>query len=235
MKPYSSSASLKRLAKGQLIGNYGTAVSITFIHMLSVYLLSMVLRIFVGSGTLFQDILYLAVSFLASLFVGLFSAGEAYVYLKLACNQPILVGDLFYCFREEASRVLPLQAVIAGISTILLLPSALMNYLPTALQGLMLLLSTVLSIVSIVLLLMLSQVFYLMLDFPDYSTDQLFKSSIQLMKGSKGRLFYIQLSFLPLFLLGVLSCCIGFLWLFPFYQSTMANFYLDVVKKHRTM
>ena len=79
--------------------------------------------------------------------------------------------------------------------------------------------------------LLFSQIYYLMFDFPEYSESQLFKMSMQLIKGHKARLFYIELSFLPLMILCVMSCGIGFLWLLPYMEATYANFYLDLIRK----
>ena len=54
--------------------------------------------------------------------------------------------------------------------------------------------------------------------------------SRQIMKGHKGRLFYISISFLPLYLLGIFSFFIAFLWLLPYTNTVMANFYMDLMK-----
>lgn len=51
------------------------------------------------------------------------------------------------------------------------------------------------------------------------------------MKGSKGRFFYLTVSFFPLLLLGFLSCGIAFLWLVPYMNATYAEFFLDLIKK----
>ena len=48
------------------------------------------------------------------------------------------------------------------------------------------------------------------------------------MEGNKLRLLYLQLIFLGFYLLAVLSCGIGLLWLMPYMQQTMVSFYLDV-------
>ena len=48
------------------------------------------------------------------------------------------------------------------------------------------------------------------------------------MEGNKLRLLYLRLSFLGFYLLAVLSCGIGLLWLMPYMQQTMVSFYLDV-------
>jgi hypothetical protein len=50
------------------------------------------------------------------------------------------------------------------------------------------------------------------------------------MKGNKGRFIYLLVSFIPLFLLGMLTCCVGFLWIIPYMQATLAQFYLDLVQ-----
>ena len=70
-----------------------------------------------------------------------------------------------------------------------------------------------------------------MLDFPQYSAKELFQMSLRLMKGNIGRLFYLEISFLPLILLSFLSCGIALLWISPYMDATLANFYLDLVKK----
>lgn len=45
------------------------------------------------------------------------------------------------------------------------------------------------------------------------------------MEGNLGRLFYIELSFIGLALLGLLSCGIGMLWVTPYMMQVSVNFY----------
>ena len=54
--------------------------------------------------------------------------------------------------------------------------------------------------------------------------------SIRIMKGKKRKLFTIQLSFLPLMLLSMLTLGIGDLWLTPFMNMTMALYFLDIMR-----
>ena len=56
-------------------------------------------------------------------------------------------------------------------------------------------------------------------------------SSAAIMRGNKGRLFYLELSFVPLYLLGTLSLGLGFLWIIPYVGMTEAEFYLDTLRK----
>ena len=77
-----------------------------------------------------------------------------------------------------------------------------------------------------------SQVYYLLLDFPDYSAKELLKMSWKLMKGNVGRLLYIQVSFIPISLVALLSCGIGLLFVLPYQNMTYTLFYLDLISEN---
>lgn len=236
MNEHLSSASLKSLAKGQLLGKYGTAIGAYAIHLACVYFLTFSVSLLVETTSILGYIIYFIVSYIVSLLAGIFVCGEAYIYLKAACNQPIAVRDLFWGFSNCPDKILKIQAVLAGINLICNLPTLLsilvqqnpgnpyfvLLYVVAMLTG---------SIINVILSLMLSQCFFLILDFPQYSAKEALAKSCKVMKGNKGRLFYIDLSFIPLFLLGLCGCCIPFLWLFPYMQAVKANFYLDLMKK----
>lgn len=240
MNPYLSSASLKTMARGQLLGKYGTVVGAYLLHMLCTYPLILMISFLINPNTLDKIILYLIISFAVSVFSGFFIAGEAFIYLKIACNQPVFVKDLFTCFRGETNKVLSIQAVVSGISVLGSAPYLIAgNFLdlsnPDASVFLVYVVLFLFGMaIEIVSGLLFSQAFYLMLDFPDYDANKLLKTSIQMMKGNMGRLFYIQISFVPLMLLSIFSCGIGLLWLLPYMQATKTNFYLDLIKKNKT-
>lgn len=251
MNQHLSSASLKVLAKGQLLGKYGTVIGTTVLRWLCILPISMAISFLIGTDTIISVLLSCAAQFLLQLLAGFFLAGEAYVYLKTACGQRPAVNDLFHCFGGDLTKVLQLQAVLAGASLLCSLPAMILGVF--ALRSLLLLTEEELftgnisgnaalflvyiivylagAAVSLYIGLMLSQVYYLMLDFPEYSAPDLLKMSIRLMKGNKGRLFYIQLSFIPLLLLSGLSCGIALLWIHPYRQAVYANFYLDLIRK----
>ena len=100
MNEHLSSASLKALAKGQLLGKYGTLVGAYAIHMGCVFFATICDLLLVDTTTLIGIIIYYGVSFIISLLSGLFVFGEAYIYLKLACNRQVTIGDLFYVFSK---------------------------------------------------------------------------------------------------------------------------------------
>lgn len=251
MNQYLPSASLKTQAKGQLLGKYPPLIGALILMQLCTAPISLSISFLIGTDSVIGMIIYSIAIFLFQLFVGFFTAGEAYLYLKTACGQTPAVPDLFHCFHGDTSKVVYLQAVMAGISVLCSLPTMITNFfllkslnlsdLESLSEGtlpfnatlfLVYVIVAILGVaISIFINLMLSQAFYLMLDFPEYPASQLLKMSIRLMRGNKGRLFYIQLSFVPLLLLSLLSCGIALLWIHPYMQATYANFYLDLIKK----
>jgi uncharacterized membrane protein len=68
------------------------------------------------------------------------------------------------------------------------------------------------------------------LDYPDLSVSEILKMSVKIMNGKKRDLFYVRLSFLPLFLLVLITFGLGLFWFLPYYQVTMALYYLDLMK-----
>lgn len=70
--------------------------------------------------------------------------------------------------------------------------------------------------------------YYILVDNPELSALEAIRQSKEIMRGHKGRLFYLWLSFLGWFLLGLITMGIGFLYVAPYYEAAKANFYEDL-------
>lgn len=235
MNKYKSSAQLKGVAKDQLFGHYGTTIGALLLVGIITLIISSMPNWFVSANSIPELIIYYLISFIISLFIGIFSSGEAFLYLKLTCGQNVSVKDVFTGFRVYPDKAIMIQLVFSLLTYICRAPMMIFYYLflTTGTVNYMLFLSIFCvagSAVSIVVGLMFSQAFYLLQDFPQYSAKDILKMSRQIMKGHKGRLFYISLSFLPLYLLGIFSFFIVYLWLMPYTNAVMANFYMDLMK-----
>ncbi|QTQ15663.1 DUF975 family protein [Treponema parvum] len=73
-----------------------------------------------------------------------------------------------------------------------------------------------------------SQIFFLIAEYPKLSVRKAMKISKILTKGYKGDLFVMRLSFIGWYMLSVLTCGIGFLWLCPYAELSFTNAYLDL-------
>ncbi len=236
MNEHLSSASLKSLAKGQLLGKYGIVVAAYAIHMGCILFTSFMVSMFIDTTTLIGNIIYLLVNILLSLFGGLFVYGEAYIYLKIACNQPVTVNDLFCGFGSNAEKIARVQIVFALVAVIcsfpnLMTPMLLQHPENPYLMLIYVILMIVTTAANVIFSLTFAASFYLMHDFPNYTPKEILMQSYKIMKGNRGRLFYIELSFIPLLLLGFCSCCVTYLWILPYMEAVQANFYLDLIKK----
>lgn len=135
---------------------------------------------------------------------GLLAYGLAHVFLDLVRGKDkIEIGDLF-CGTGKFVDLLVL-------------------YL---LYSLFLFLWTLLFIVpGIVKYYSYSMAFYIKNDHPEYDWKQCINESRRMMKGHKGQLFGLHLSFIGWILLSFLTCGIGLLWVMPYMHAAQANFY----------
>jgi len=70
--------------------------------------------------------------------------------------------------------------------------------------------------------------YYIALDNPELGANDCIERSMKMMKGHKGRLFLLDLSFIGWFLLGLLTLGIGLLWVVPYIQTAHSHFYEEL-------
>jgi uncharacterized membrane protein len=73
-----------------------------------------------------------------------------------------------------------------------------------------------------------SQTFYILADHKDMDPIDAIHKSKEMMRGHKWELFYLSCRFIGWAILSILTCGIGFLWLAPYVNVTMAKFYDDI-------
>ena len=233
-----SSAELKKLARASLQGKYGTFIGTYLIYTLIVLAASTIISL-LTLGTRGSTYWITQVSFqlILSFIWTIFGVGFTYQSMKACREQDISIGDLFYGFTHNPDRFIVVALLQTLIALALLSPSLIIFVTAGIINsnfsdGMLvagLLLYNVAIVLLIIVMLALSLCFYLIIDNPSMSAMDSLKASWELMKGNKGRLFYISLSFLGLMLLGLLSFGIGMLWVVPYINVTTAYFYFDVI------
>lgn len=73
---------------------------------------------------------------------------------------------------------------------------------------------------------------FIIKDYPELSANQAISLSQKMMKGHKFDYFWLMLSFIGWYLLGVLSLGLGYLWLIPYCYTSTVGFYEDVKKEY---
>lgn len=234
-----SSQELKSIAKENLLGNYRLVVP----AMLLVSLYSIILNNLASSiyqpGRIFSLLLYFIFTVLSAILLRFFSLGKAYLFLNLITNRSIRINDIYHGFRMNSKQTLPLCAIYALIIEVaFVLPLYLFQeYYQLDASAITLLTLTALLIIGMLIVLYFtltySQVFYLANDFPQLTSKELFKLSKKVMTGNRGKLLYIQVSFIPWMLLTIPTFGLALLWLTPYMSATKTLFYLDLIESQK--
>ena len=95
MSSHKSSSELKALARGQLLGHYGTVIWAMMLTEILQLIATDIVTSLLDTSTTFGTVVYYAVTILTAILLGLFSVGQAYLFLKLACGQMISISDIF--------------------------------------------------------------------------------------------------------------------------------------------
>lgn len=242
---------LKDRAKSMMAGKYFTAImTIILFQMLRLFLtnistelalqITATLQRLMGSAA--SQSFLLAVSYslilLASVFYNIFGIGMCLFFLNIVSDNYYNSFDLFYGFRNHLSKSFALSGINTLITTFSFLPGDVLLYwyrsqadIPMNQILTVLSIQVVLLILYIPVSLMFSQLYYVALDYPELSTSETIKLSLKIMKGRKLRLFYLQASFLPLFLLLIPTFGLGALWLTPYLNTTYALYFLEIMKE----
>ena len=245
MKQYKKSYELKNIAKNKLDGKYLPAVTICFMSVAIEYTVSILIGGYLPNpirsagvsvpAYLVNNIFSLVLSWL----LGVMRLGTSLFFLNIACGLPYKLTDLFYGYRNDSTRALIVSGAYTLLSTVCQMPG---QYLVQAFfytsDGHLLIAGLVAAVIGLCILLPVSAgislSFYLLLDFPNKSAQEVLLLSFRIMNGHKRRWLYMTLSFFPLIILCVLSIYIGFLWLMPYMQMTYACFFLDTMNPKET-
>lgn len=229
---------LKRIARENLTGHYKTPMGAFLMASLITLAIELPFSMLLQNeyATTFQNILYYVVDFLITLLGMVLSVGVSGIHLRLARRQEVMVSQVFGPIKTRPDRYL-----IAGFFMLVL---TFLAVLPLGIGTALAILSpsaqtigraVALGVLSVILLayveLKLSLVFFLMLDDESLSPMSAFRQSASCMKHQMGRLLYLELSFIGMYLLGIISLGIGLLWVIPYRTQTLTQFYLDVCKK----
>lgn len=227
---------LKRIARDNLNGNYkipmGAFLAATMIPLAVELPFSMLQK---DAQPLPVTIMFYVAEFLITLLSMVLSVGILQLHLSLARKKEMTLGMVFYGFKNHPDRyiIAGLLLIIATlISCIPVITGAVLFFVldksPAAIAVLVIL-GIVSTILAVFVQMWYALALYLLLDHPQMKARESLKISRQIMKGNKGRLFYIYLSFIGLQILCLLSLGIGSLWVYPYQSQTLVIFYLDVV------
>lgn len=219
-----SNSEIKNSAKIALTGNYTRSGLLLLFYFMLTSMLQRYLN--------FHPLL----SVLPMILSNMLLFGIYLFFLKLSLDQEVSPFDLFFAFQDSPKKTLCIACLYTAFTGILELPAnILLNafFLQRSLSDetlkLLLGLQIALLVIWYLVHLNLSLVYYLLLDFPELTIKEILLLSVSKMRGQKLRLFLLELSFLPVFLLAIPTMGIGLLWIMPYFYTARSKFYLNLV------
>lgn len=234
MNSTKTTTELKSIARELLLGKYGIYIlAFTSIEVI-ILALTMVISVVTSSEAVWAEVLNLVLTLILELLAAVFSLGLIRFTLNIGRNQPYKLSDIFYGFTSHPDKAIIAQFLLFLMDLVCVLPAVLffvLYYIAESAAFLMVIASLFLvigGVISVILHLTFDMVFYTMVDYPDATVMELFRYCANVMKGDRIKLFYLTASFLPLYILSILSCGIGLLFVIPYHNVAVAQFYQDV-------
>lgn len=236
---HQTSKQLKSNAKGILLGRYGLPMGALVLTLGITFLLENLITLVIPTSTGGYLITYLAL-LIVSIFSSLLDTGYSYLMLNMARGKQYKLSDLLYVFQTMPDHVILLSLRIFLLTFGCMIPMSigmvLLIFQPEALifRIVFVLLLLVSFALSLKVSLDYSQIYFIYLDNPYLSTKEVMAESKAMMKGNRWRYFYLNLSFIGMMILGVLSFFIGYLWITPYMTMTTVEFYRDLIGETST-
>jgi uncharacterized membrane protein len=207
---------LKMRAKDALQGKWIIAIAVTIIALiLNNIHLSTDTSIFRFSGSWMEHIRVL--SPLSSVSSSISSL------INFILSGPVAYGVAFFylnILREDEARV---ESMFQGFKRFL---DTLLAYLFISIFTFLWFL--LLIIPGIIAGLSYSMTYYILIDHPELTPLEAIRLSKEIMVGHKGELFVLGLSFIGWFFLGLITFGVGLLYVIPYFNATLAEFYLSI-------
>ncbi len=185
---------LMRMAHASLQSRWGFGAGVMLLYLLIIVGVSMIPYL----GTIAQIVI-----------TGPMAAGLCFVFLSLARQAPVEVGQLFRgfnCFGTAVGAYLLMTLFVLLWSLLFLIPGIIASYA-------------------------YAMTFFVIADDPGVGPLQAITRSKEMMRGRKWKLFCLFCRFLGWSFLCILTLGIGYLWLGPYMQTTLAHFYDDVKQR----
>lgn len=150
--------------------------------------------------------------------------------IGLLITGPLALGAAMFSLNLSRGREAKLEQLFDGFR---LFSKSLVTYLLMLLY--ILLWSLLLIVPGIIAALSYSMSFYILADDPSLLPRDVLERSKKMMYGYKSKLFGLCILFLLLSILCILTLGIGFLWLIPHANVTMAKFYEDIKDRPQSL
>lgn len=202
------SKEIKKKALADLKGNWVPGALLCILIIFVIVAFSAIAGIIAAFENVYLNVFVSIVTFIVMLPI---SIGVANVFRNLIGGNVLKISDVFMPYKKMLKSSILTQFV---------------RVLYIQLWTLLLIVPGIIKSISY------SQTSFILLEDPTLSPSEAITKSRKMMYGFKWRYFKLQLSFIGWFILSLFTLFIGFLWLVPYVQASLANFYCELKQHH---
>lgn len=245
-----TSAELKQLAKRALLGKYGTAVGAVLVNYAVAVGIGLALYFFLIVGVLAAAlsgsagassapviaviIVVVALFFAMIIIEYMMMPGYINLYFNICRGRAYALGDLLFAFKNAPGKFFIISCILVGLVVVITGVSMALSMFGLAFHSFWL--KMVLDWGFMLLLYVLMFLFYMnfgltlyiLVEDPQKGIMEAMGESYRMMKGNRGRYFYLMISFIGWMIVAYLSLGLALLWLTPYMGCTFTYFYLDL-------
>lgn len=149
---------------------------------------------------------------------------------NLIISGPLIVGLNKIFLDVSRGRQVELDILFDGFS---IFSTSLISYLLILLY--VILWTLLLIVPGIIAAISYSMTYFIISEQGNISPADALRQSKKMMQGNKMRFFLLCCRFIGWFLVGILSAGIGFLWIMPYFMTSIAHFYDDLKQKQQIL
>ncbi len=229
---------IKINARRMLMGEHSSFGLMALIFLL-IRLISGIAPSFVFSDASapIQYISAFLLSYLLKVLADMFGVGLSKISYDISAQKSFSPSDILYAFFNQSDQFLKIKLLFAGIQTILGIPITLLpvisekyNFSTPIYYAILLGGSLLAMFISFLITIRLSYSIYALFDDRSLTAIGALKESIRLTKGSYTRIFLLQLSFIGMHILSVLSLAFGYILTLPYIKTSEAILYNELKK-----
>lgn len=236
----------RKEARESLAGKWGKGALITLVYAIFTSIISYIAKNFENNS-----MLNLIISIIVLIIDVPISFGFIISFIKLKRGEDVGAFDFFkdgfanfkrawgITWNTFVKMIVPIiLIIIAGMIFGFCGVASVNNIMSGSYENvsILLLLGMLLYIVAIVYAivrgLLYSLSYYIAYDKTEISTKEAVNESAELMKGNRGNIFVLELSFIGWAILSVFTLGIGMLWLIPYMQVALVCFYEELINKN---
>ena len=228
---------IRSYAREKLLGNMLLPGLVAFFFFCTRMFFELILSLGVLGKDAFSFFFYIALFLVINSIYGLFRYGIYNFFLGFITKKESRTSLTLAGFRQSTEVILAVSFMLSLISLLLQLPYLIYAffYAPDTIFGLgvSFILLTISNIFGFLINAYLSPIYFVICDYPGMRLPMVIVMTLTLMnKKSFFKFILLQLSFIPMYILGYISLGIGFLWIFPYEYTSYAYFYETLCEKY---